>query len=304
MHPIKRVLVALDLTDIDQYVISYTSLLTEVLGIDKVYFLHVAENLELPKAIVEKYPGLMAPADESLEDIIKDKLSQYYKGEAETSVEVMEGNAEDKILRWSKIKEIDLIVVGKKSSLKGSGLLPNRLAKIGHCSLLAVTEKMPPKSLTKILVPVDFSSSSKFALKEALGLAKKSKAKIILHNTYKVPWGYHSTGKSYEEFADIMKQNSEKDARKFMKELGVENESCSISLVLDNDDEPSDKIYSDANSHNADIIVMGSKGRTGLANILLGSIADKVLMRKGDIPVLVVKNKKQNLGILEALMRI
>ncbi|MEQ8926551.1 MAG: universal stress protein [Fulvivirga sp.] len=304
MHPIKRVLVALDLTEIDKYVISYTSLLTDILDIDKVYFFHIAKNLELPKDIIEKYPDLIAPADESLEGIINDNLKQYFKGKADTVVEVHEGNAEDKILRWSDIKEIDLIVVGKKNELKGSGLLANRLAKAGHCSLLAVTEKMPPTSLSKILVPVDFSTSSKFALTEALELARKSKATVILHNTYKVPWGYHSTGKSYEEFASIMKNNSEQDAQRFLKELAKDNVNYTISLVLDNDDEPSDKIYADAHSHNVDLIVMGSKGRTGLANILLGSIADKVLMRKGDVPVLVVKNKKQNLGILDALLRI
>ncbi len=303
MQSISRVLVGLDMTEMDTTVISYTSMLSDLLNIDKIYFFHVSQSLIIPERLTEKYPNLLAPADESIEDLIEDKVDQHYKGSAEINIEVREGNAEDKILRWSDIKEIDLIIVGKKNELKGSGLLPNRLAKIGHCSILMVPEGVDAK-IERIMVPVDFSSSSKIALDEALVLGKKTDADILIQNTYVVPQGYHKSGKSYEEFAEIMHENSQHEANDFLKQMNLDSSKCKVALSLDDDDEPSDKIYIEAEKNKADIIIIASKGRTGLANILLGSVADKILQVKGKIPVLVIKDKKQNLGFLDALLRI
>lgn len=303
MQDIKRVLVALDMTEMDEVLISYTSFLNSFVNFDSIYFFHVAESLVLPKHVIEKYPDLIAPADESLKDLIEDKIDQFFKGEADTKIEIREGNAADQILRWSEIKEIDLIVTGKKDQLKGSGLLPNELAKIGHCSILTVREKTQQR-MNRIMVPVDFSSASKSAFKHALYLSQQSSSKLIIQNTYVVPSGFHKSGKSYEEFAEIIRAHSESDAKEFLQNEGIEGSNCKISLSLDDDDEPSDKIYADAVKNNADLIVIGSKGRTGIANVLLGSVADKLLHHNGHIPVLVMKNKKENLGFLEALLRI
>lgn len=303
MHPITRVLVGLDLTEMDKTVISYTSYLSNILNFDKIYFFHVSPNLELPDEILSKYPDLIAPTDEALEDIIEKNVAAYFKDDAETIIEVLEGNAEDKILRWSDIKEIDLIVVGKKITLKGSGLLPNRLAKIAHCSILSVPEQAQNK-ISKIMVPVDFSSSSRLAINEAKIIAEKTQAKVVLENVYVVPSGYHVSGKSYEEFADIIKHHALKDAENFLKKENMSDLGYLIHLTLDENHDPSDKIFQEARNTDSDLIIISSKGRTGLANILLGSVADKVLAYNGNIPVLVIKNKQENLGFLDALLRI
>ncbi len=303
METIKRVLVGLDMTEMDEYIIKYTSFLSDLLELDKIYFFHVSPSLSIPERLTEKYPDLLAPADESLVDLVEDKIDQFYTGSAEVSIEIREGNARDKILRWSDIKEIDLIIVGKKNELKGSGLLPNHLAKVGHCSILMVPEGVK-STFKKIMVPVDFSNSSKAALKEALVIAEKSEAQLLIQNTYVVPQGYHKSGKSYQEFAEIMKRNAEQDAKEYLHSMGLDTNQCAVELSLDDDDEPSDKIYAVAENENVDLIIIASKGRTGLANIFLGSVADKILQVKGKVPVLVVKNKKGNMGFLDAILRI
>ncbi|MEQ8478977.1 universal stress protein [Fulvivirga sp.] len=305
MFPIKRVLVALDLTEMDNQLIAYTSYLTEILSIDALYFYHVAPSLEIPNEILKEFPALLAPADESLEKIIQDKLDQYLKCPESTQVkiEVREGNAEDKILRWSDIKEIDLIITGRKGTLKGSGLLPGRLAKLAHCSILMVPENATIK-ISKIMVPVDFSKSSRFAINEAQLFSEKTGAKIALQNTYTVPSGYHTIGKTFEEFSEIMRGHAKNNALLFVKETELDEAETELIITLDNDDQPADKINEDAKKFGCDLIIMTSKGRTGLASVLLGSVADKVLSIKGNIPVLIIKNKKQNLGFLEALLRL
>ncbi|MTI41066.1 universal stress protein [Fulvivirga lutimaris] len=305
MFPIKRVLVGLDLTDMDDQLIAYTSYLTKILDIDAIYFYHVAPSLEIPDAVLKEFPALLAPADESLEKIIQDKLDQHLKCPEGTQIkiEIREGNAEDKILKWSDIKEIDLIITGRKDGLKGSGLLPGRLAKLAHCSILMVPEKASTK-ISKIMVPVDFSRSSKEAIKEAQLFSEKTGAKIALQNTYTVPSGYHRIGKTFEEFSEIMRGHAKSHALEFVKETELNEADTELIITLDNDEQPADKINEDAQKFSCDLIIMTSKGRTGLASVLLGSVADKVLSMKGNIPVLIIKNKKHNLGFLDALLRL
>lgn len=303
MQDIKRVLVALDMTEMDEIIISYTSFLNSILNFDSVYFIHVSKSLMLPEEVMNKYADVLAPADESLKDLIEDKIEQHFEGNTDTAIEIREGNALDKILRWSKIKETDLIVVGKKDKLKGSGQLPNKLAKVGHCSILTVRETSK-KSLDRIMVPIDFSSTSKYAFTKAAEMAELSQAELVVQNTYVVPTGFRKTGKTYSEFAEIMRQHSERATSNFLKEQNLTGLNCTTSLALDDDEEPSDKIYKDAESHDVNLLVIGSRGRTEIANILLGSVADKLLHHEGQIPVLVVKKKKENLGFLEALFRV
>lgn len=303
MLPIKRVLVALDLTDMDETLISYTSYLNSVMNFDKVYFFHVARNLELPENLTEKYPDLLAPTDEALEDLIKGHVDKFFKGDTETSIQVLEGNPGDKILRWSDIKEIDLMVVGKKSSLKGSGQLPNNLAKFGHCSLLAVPENAE-NNITSVMVAMDFSNSSKGVLDEAIKIADETGAHLVIQHTYVVPIGYHKSGKSYEEFSEIIKGHAQNQADKILKEKGLTQEKCTVSLSLDDDNEPSDKIFADAQHHHVNLLMVASKGRTGISNILMGSVADKILNYKSSIPILVVKSKRENFGFIDALLKI
>ncbi len=305
MFPFKRVLVALDLTEMDETLIAYTAYLNTIFDIEKLYFIHVAKSLELPKRLLEKYPNLMAPADESIEGVIRGKVDKHYKGnkKVEIKIEVREGNAEDKIMRLSDIKEVDLIVMGRKHNLKGSGLLPNRIARIGHCSLLTVPENANIK-INKIMVPVDFSKNSQFAVDQGKLIAEKTKAELVIQNTYSVPSGYHTIGKSYEEFAKIMKEHAKEDAVEFLKNCKVDEKKATLLFSLDDDNEPSNKIHAEAINHNADLIIIASRGRTGLANILLGSVADKILQLKNRVPILVVKNKKHNLGFLDALLRL
>lgn len=303
MKGIKRVLVALDMSPMDEELIAYTAHLNQILRFDVIYFFHAATSLMLPKEVVEKYPDLIAPVDESLENLIKDRLGSFFDTDTTTKIEIHEGDASDKILRWSQIKEVDLMIMGKKDKLKGSGLLPSRMTKVGYCSLLMVCEGCGV-GLQKIMTAVDFSPSSKSALQQAVSLARQSNTKLLIQNTYIVPSGFYKIGKTYKEFAGIMKEHSRRDLEKFIAGEGLDTIDHEIILSLDDNDEPSDKIYADAHAHDVDMIIIGSKGRTGLANIFLGSVAEKLLGLQRKIPVLVVKNKNRNLGFLEAVLRI
>jgi hypothetical protein len=65
MEGIKRVLVALDLTEMDETLIRYIARLSNEIELEQVYFFNVMKSLEIPEKIIEKYPNLIAPMDET-----------------------------------------------------------------------------------------------------------------------------------------------------------------------------------------------------------------------------------------------
>jgi len=304
MYSINRVMVCLDLSELDETLIAYTAMVSKIFDINAVYFHHVAKTLDLPEKIAEKYPGLLAPSDEAIEKSIQEKVDKHFEKSDQCSCDIVvrEGNPTDKILRWSDIKEIDLIVMGRKTTLKGSGVLPGELAKVAHCSLLFVPENARME-INKILVPVDFSKTSGYAFQEALDIYRATNCEITVQNSFDVPSGYHSIGKSYDEFAEIMRQHAYEDAEEFLKKNKAP-EGVKISLDLDDERDPAESACEVAKDMKADMIVIGSKGRTGIASLLLGSVADKMTQCNADTPLLVVKVKKENMGFLETLWRL
>lgn len=303
MYGIKRLLIALDLTELDQTLITYTSSLAKMLETEQVYFFHVAKSLELPSKVAEKYPDLLAPLDESITSDVRQNVEKHFDGDITYEIIVKEGNPADQIMRWGNIKAVDMIVVGRKLQLKGRGVLPGKLARLAHCSVLFVPENATP-DFKRIMVPVDFSKNSNLALDLAVELKKVTSAKIILQNSYSVPWGYHTTGKSYEEFDEIMKGHAREDGIKFLKQNKVKESEVEFTFTLDKEHEPAERAYEEAVKLQADLIIMSSKGRSGLANFLLGSVASKMIELDVNIPLLVAKNKHDNMSFFEALLKI
>jgi len=303
MYKIERLLVALDLTEMDELLIKYSSHLAKFLESEKVYFIHVARDLELPEDLKKNYPDLMAPSDESMTDSINKLIEKSWESNynCEKVVEIKEGDPSEQILKWVNIKNVDMMVMGRKRKMKGGGIVPQKIAKVAQTSLMMVPEGFSFK-LDKIVVSVDFSKHSKLAVEEALAITNDKNIKLSLVNVYRVPVGYNKTGKSYDEFATIMKGHAKVDFNEFIERNDFPEE-MECHYVLDDDDSPADKIFEFASEQNADMIVMGSKGRTGLASILLGSVAEKVITYDSEIPLMIVKEKGENMGFLKALLK-
>ena len=306
MEDIKRVLVAVDLTEMDEILIRYISRLSNEISLDKIYFFNVMKNLELPEEIIKKYPDLVAPMDEATKKEIQFTIDEEAGNQlkADYEIKVTDGNRAEKILKWAKIKEVDLIVMGRKSGLEGQGIISGKVVKLAPCTVVFVPEVLPD-TLHKIVVPIDYSETSKLAFEYALFVAKKIHGlELTCLNIYNVPTGYHVSGKTYDEFAEIMKENAEDSYTNFIAEFDTKGISISASFVLDQHQNIAKKIYQFALKNKASAIAVGSKGRTQAAAVLIGSIAEKVIKLNAQIPTIVVKQRRHNMDFLEALLKI
>jgi len=299
------VMVGLDLTDMDDVLIDYSAMLSRVCDISTFYFVHVVKDLEVPDAVLEQFPNLKSrkPIDEAITDKLQKKVeTAFAELDIHTEVIVREGHPMEKFTRLVKVKNVDLILFGRKKSLTGSGIVSSKIARNSHCSLLLVPED-PPKSISKILVPVDFSEHSKLSMSTAQYIAEQTQGQLEALHIYEVPSGYHTTGKSYEEFADIMRGHAERDYANFLKKGGF-NESIPCSYRLHNGDKTNELINEHAHEIGADLIVVGSRGRTKAAVVLLGSMAEKLAYIDNDTPLMIAKKKGEIMGFLEAIMKI
>ncbi len=296
------VVVCLDLSPMDNILISYVHQIATIRKFRRIYFLHVCKELELPEKLADKYPDLLAPLDESLEHDIKQKVDNFTWAKGiELTVDVMEGNPIREILHYSHVKESDMIVMGRKKQLKGSGVASSRISRKSICSVLLVPEILPEK-LERILIPIDFAATSERSYRVGESFAKKG-ALISMIHLYHVPHGYSKTGKSYEEFDTIMLQNAQKEFRHFTKTLNMK--AIPDSHFVNGDKENPEAIIMEyAGQISADIIVIGSKGKSTSAFILLGSMAEKLLSTNDTVPMLIVKAREENMGLFEALKRL
>lgn len=139
-----------------------------------------------------------------------------------------------------------------------------------------------------ILVPIDFSEYSEYALEAAALLARQNKASIVaLHmmglsqavltkddsqEVFEAMYYMKLADKRFQEFLD----------RDYLEGIDVQTTVQNYKLFHELDDV--------AKEFDADLIVMGSHGSSGLREVFVGSNTEKVV-RTSEIPVLVIKNR-------------
>ena len=285
MEPFEHILVGLDNSPLDDQLIDYTSFIVDHTSAKRVEFVNIVRNLNVPIEVKKEFPELIDTALNERKESLKRKVEERFKPvkKIKKVINVRKGAPED-LLTIADKNDIDLIIVGQKKTLESSGVTTLRLARRANCNLLIIPEN--PEPLTpkaeKLLVPIDFSQYSKLALEQTIDFAVKndSKPEVICQNVYVVPAGYHYTGKSYEEFAEIMKKNAQSNFEKFIKKVGTRGIKVEDRYSLDQNDNLASDIYDLADDIDADFVIIGAKGRTATAALFLGSLAEKMVNEK------------------------
>jgi nucleotide-binding universal stress UspA family protein len=233
-----------------------------------------------------------------------DKL-KHFNFPSTIEIEIFAEEGEDQMeifMRWALIKDVDLIIMGRKETLKGNGSLAKGIAKKAPCSILMLQEKRPAGLPKKIMVPTDFSDHTEMIYEFSERICKDLHAELVPVHIYQVPHGYSKTGKTFEEFSEIMKENANKDFKKFLHKNNHLDLDC--HFVLNESEDEGKLLLEEANKIGADMILLGSRGRTKSAAILLGSVAEKLVMVNNVLPMLIFKKKGETVGFFEALFRI
>ena len=145
------------------------------------------------------------------------------------------------------------------------------------------------KKIRRIMHPTDFSGAPSAAFRRAVDMAKANAAELLLVHviTSVVPImtdGYVSP-RVYEDLEAAARADGQKQLDKLVRkarQVGARVKGLLLEGV------PHERIAQAARSKKADMVVMGTHGRTGFAKLVLGSVASRVLT-VAPCPVLTVR---------------
>jgi nucleotide-binding universal stress UspA family protein len=147
------------------------------------------------------------------------------------------------------------------------------------------------KTVRKILFPTDFSEPSEAAWAFALSFAKEFGAVVVLLHVVPEPPRLaeaYEMGYTPERFIKAATE----EANRLMADMQAKAADWKVTLLPRiRQGVEFREIIAAAREEEADLIVMGTHGRTGLAHALIGSVAEKVV-RKAPCPVLTVRHPK------------
>lgn len=141
----------------------------------------------------------------------------------------------------------------------------------------------------KILFPTDFSTCSDAGLGHATALAKETGAKLLILHVEEPPPAY-GAGEMYYGVPNP----DNPTLRRMLADVIPTDPSVPYEHRLVVGD-PASEIVAIANEEGADLIVMGTHGRTGLKRLLMGSVAEAVV-RKANCPVITYKEPHETIA--------
>ena len=146
--------------------------------------------------------------------------------------------------------------------------------------------------MKKILVPTDFSKSAENALKVAAQIAKNNNGEVFLLHMLELPMTGNDAISVAHDIPELMFFKNAAIAKldalmevDYLKGLTV-TKIIQFELAFEG-------IIKTGESHNIDLIVMGSHGASGFQEMFIGSNTEKVV-RNSNVPVLVIKHEDNN----------
>ncbi len=138
-----------------------------------------------------------------------------------------------------------------------------------------------------LLVPVDFSTHSDHALECAIGLAKTFGAKIHIIHAYHLPIQVATPDQIVipQDFWTAVRDSAARKLEKAVQKVTAEGLQAEMHLA---EMPPAQAVTQTAEKIGADLIIMGTRGLTGLKHVLLGSVAERTI-RTAPCPVMTVK---------------
>lgn len=144
--------------------------------------------------------------------------------------------------------------------------------------------------MKRILVPVDFSSTSKKAFRFAVDIASKSGGSVVLYHLYSPgKKAILGLGENVTIYNKHIEENSLKRLQRLKKKVLADAEEVPVSTIVGRTP-LIDNILGFAEHNYIDMIVMGTQGASGLKKVIIGSVAAKII-EKSNIPVLLVPEK-------------
>lgn len=302
MNSLKKWLVCLDLSKMDDLLVGYVNFMASIMQPKEVQFVHIIETNRFNKDVLEQFDDInnLDDLQARLQDHFEDLVEDLFEVEGvKTRVFLERGSATNGILELMQTWPYDLLVLGKKNSYIGEGVAARKLVKYVPASLLLVPETAR-YSIDHVTVPVDFSEQSAKAASVALHIAGNNADKLTLQHIYAPPKEFFPYMPGEEEKKKARKKAVEA-GEAFFRTYGID-EQTEIELTLFREERMSDEIYNLCNQKKSDLIVVGYRARKNLLTALKDNLPERMSGYGFGIPLLIVKNPKTTMELYKNLL--
>ncbi len=285
MTEIKNILVALDLSDIDNTLIEYASFIADTLKVKKVYFVHNIKKYEISELFEEQLKDINL--DEIIGDELNEKVEEKFSSSAEWEVLISEDPYSESLINYIVNKyEIQLALIGNKNKIKGTGVVSGKLLRLLKCNILSIPKNAKPV-IANIWAGTDFSSASNKVFEVAENLQRITTAKVKAVHVYNVPIQfspYIAKDQLDMKIGNHLKEKYEK----FIKKIGYKGD-LTTEIIPGRDSTVAEKLRSKAEAAKVDLIIVADKGRNTFSSLLVGSVTEELFNQDLEVPLWIVK---------------
>jgi len=287
MHRFRQLAVGLSRQESDAGLIRYAAMICSLGTVQDVRFVHV-----LPAAS-GKGSADHGRVQAELHESARQSLAGI-PGGPRVSCDVLSGPLTDQLLAYTAQQQIDLLLVGHGRGQSGRRALARRLAMKAPCSVWMAPQDSPPQ-VSAILAPVDFSEHAADTVRVACSLARLSgAARCLALHVY-----FNEAVVTYEGYDAVLRGQEEEAWQKFI--APIDCQGVAVTPLFEESSHVAHAIGRVAEREGADLIVMGTRGRSRSAAILLGSVTEEMII-DAKVPLLAIKHFGARIGVLQALL--
>jgi nucleotide-binding universal stress UspA family protein len=284
MRLLKKALLATDFGEASQAAASTAARLASVFGAEI-----------LPFHVLREVPGLPADAEAedarlSVDDQCRELIAEFERrGVSCAPPVVARGAPFQQILMYANAQDVNVIMIGAgdRRSKEGIrlGVTPERVVR-RSLKPVWVVQPGAPDSIERVFCAVDFSEHSRRGLANAVHLARSFGAELVVFTVLESDSGLLSSGSGESHGASTAYAEAVQDRFEALMQ-GHDLHGIKVRERIGRG-EPEEEILRVVTEERADLLVMGSAGRSGFARFFLGSVAGAVL-REAPCSVLTVK---------------
>jgi nucleotide-binding universal stress UspA family protein len=283
-----KLLLFADLSPIDDALFYNANRMVKEMNIEEICICHYVEIQEVTDDVRNYFNDLPKPLEEILQEDFEEKATAQGLDASLLTYKIHLSGGKDDLINWVNRSDYDLCVFGKKVVHSGTGVFSGRLGRLMEKSVLFITESTKINT-RRLLLPTEFSKYSKKAAEQVNRLKSFIPEEItVLHVFHVSPTYFPFISELSEDIIEKERKHAQKEMKHFCKKYFPDREV--LQKVLYAGDRTTAKlIYDYAITNRIDLIVMGAKGKTDDDEILIGSVAEKLIQTDKNIPVLLVR---------------
>ncbi|MFD0976852.1 universal stress protein [Salinimicrobium gaetbulicola] len=285
MKKIKNILVALDLSEIDETLIKYASFIADRLKAENVYFVHNIKKYEISELFSEHLKDVNL--DEIIGEELNEKVEEHFKANANWEVLISEDPYSESLIKYIADKyAINLAIVGNKKHEKGTGVVSSKLLRLLRCDILTVPRNAKVQIET-IWAGTDFSHDSRKVFRVTKDLQEGHDTQLKMVHVYSVPVQF-SPYVSADSMAPKVEKHVGEKFDKFLKKLNYSEPIEPLSF-LGRESGAARKILNNIDPSKVDLLVVSDKGGNTFSPFAVGSVTEELFNANLEIPLWVVK---------------